>query len=216
MIERPLAKRTAGYIAHGAPEGQRKEELLAAACQCRDAGHSQAESESLLLPRAMRDGLPEQEARRTIASAYSKPARQPLRVSGSGTIKGPGITAGQRQRIEAQKRTFRIEARATAAANAVLREYRCGVADYAERSPVDLFSADPTDDWRLLLRLFQPDDVMWIAATTKHSANDQHGEHWREFCRTRFRPASGVARRKGGARIVHLPVHLQARHGLKV
>ena len=36
--DRPLPPRTLQYIASGAPEGQRNEELLAAACQCRDAG----------------------------------------------------------------------------------------------------------------------------------------------------------------------------------
>ena len=71
----PLPRRTLDYLAQGAPEGQRNEELLHAGCQCRDAGFSQGEAEQVLIPRAEADGLSTAEARATIASAYRRPAR---------------------------------------------------------------------------------------------------------------------------------------------
>jgi hypothetical protein len=73
-----LSKRTRDYLDHGAPEGVRNEELFAAAVQCRDAGFAISEAYRLLMPRPVRDGLSEAEARRTIDSAYSRQAREPI------------------------------------------------------------------------------------------------------------------------------------------
>jgi hypothetical protein len=109
--DRSLPPRTLQYIATGAPRGRRNEELLAAACQCRDAGHSIAEAETLLLPRANRDGLSESEAKRTIESAFSQPARKPL-TSGSISMPAPRreLTPEERERFEAEKRNLRLRA----------------------------------------------------------------------------------------------------------
>lgn len=46
-----LPKRTMDYLKQGAPEGERNEELMAAACQCRDAGYDVAHVRSLLASR---------------------------------------------------------------------------------------------------------------------------------------------------------------------
>jgi hypothetical protein len=74
----PLPKQTQDYLAFGAPEGSRNAQLFAAACQLRDAGYSQAEAEGQLVARHSADGSSETEARKTIASAYSQPARDPV------------------------------------------------------------------------------------------------------------------------------------------
>jgi hypothetical protein len=186
--DRPLPPRTLRYIASGAPEGQRNEELLAAACQCRDAGYSIAETETLLLSRANRDGLSEGEARRTIESAFSQPAREPLTINSSSTpAPRRELTPEERQRFEAEKRKMRLRAQAETAASSILREHACGFAYYGSRSPVNLCDRSPTNDWRLLLRLFKPDDVFWIGRTTQDSASEKHDEQWKAFCRTRFR-----------------------------
>lgn len=58
------------YLQRGRQPGQRNRALFGAAISCKSAGYAQPEAESLLLPRALADGLSEDEARRTIASAY--------------------------------------------------------------------------------------------------------------------------------------------------
>ncbi len=80
-----LPVRTEHYLTSGATNGQRNEELFAAACQLRDAGHSQAEAERELVARYLADGngnenqaAREKEARATIRSAYSQLPREPI------------------------------------------------------------------------------------------------------------------------------------------
>lgn len=73
-----LPKRTKDYLTSGAPEHHRNKELFAAACQLRDAGHSQSDAESQLVPRYVADGCSEREAVATIKSAYSRPPRDPI------------------------------------------------------------------------------------------------------------------------------------------
>ncbi len=72
-----LPARTREYLARGAPEGTRNEELFDAACQFRDAGHSQEATEAQLVARALADGLGEREALTTIRSAFTHGAREP-------------------------------------------------------------------------------------------------------------------------------------------
>jgi hypothetical protein len=76
----PLPRRTEDYLAAGATEGSRNTELFQAACQLRDAGHSQSDAETRLVPRYVTDGCGEQEAIKTIRSAYSRPPRDPIAV----------------------------------------------------------------------------------------------------------------------------------------
>jgi len=74
----PLPPRTENYLVSGAANGSRNAELFAAACQLRDAGHSQTDAERELIPRHLTSGSSEREALATIASAYSRPARDPI------------------------------------------------------------------------------------------------------------------------------------------
>jgi hypothetical protein len=83
--QHPLPPRTEQYLASGAYDGNRNAELFAAACQMRDAGYSQSDAERELFARHVADGngkenptAREKEARATIASAYSQPAREPI------------------------------------------------------------------------------------------------------------------------------------------
>jgi len=81
----PLPPRTEQYLTSGAYDGSRNAELFAAACQMRDAGYSQSDTEQELVARHVADGngtenpaAREKEARSTIASAYSQSAREPI------------------------------------------------------------------------------------------------------------------------------------------
>ncbi|MDX2159888.1 MAG: DUF927 domain-containing protein [bacterium] len=74
----PLPPRTEDYLASGAPEGSRNAQLFAAACQMRDAGYSENDAAGQLAPRYIADGCSGREALDTIASAYSRPPREPI------------------------------------------------------------------------------------------------------------------------------------------
>jgi hypothetical protein len=74
----PLPRRTEDYLTSGAPEGSRNAQLFAAACQMRDAGYTQSETEGQLVPRYVADGCSEREALATIASVYSRAPREPI------------------------------------------------------------------------------------------------------------------------------------------
>jgi len=77
----PLPPRTESYLASGATDGSRNNELFAAACQMRDAGYSQSDAERELIPRHLANGSSEREALATIRSAYNRPARDPIAES---------------------------------------------------------------------------------------------------------------------------------------
>jgi len=189
--DRPLPSRTLQYLATGAREGSRNSELLAAACQLRDAGMSESEAEHALVPRAVSDGLTEGEAGSTVRSAFSKSAREPIQSNGERiTIERPRLTPEQRQRIEAQNAERRMAARAHSGLATILQKFACGFAYYGNRSPVNLFNGNPSADWRLILKLFASDDVVWIGTKKNDSANDTHPPEWVAYCRTRFRPAA--------------------------
>ncbi len=78
----PLPQSTLDYLNNGAAVEHRNHALFAAACQFRDAGYSQSEAEAQLVSRYLADGSGEpgreREAQATIASAYSRVARDPL------------------------------------------------------------------------------------------------------------------------------------------
>jgi len=80
-----LPKRTETYLTFGAANGNRNQELFAAACQIRDAGYSLIDAERQLIPRHIADGngsesssTREKEAKATIQSAFSQPPREPI------------------------------------------------------------------------------------------------------------------------------------------
>lgn len=81
----PLPQVTLDYLSHGASNGNRNRALFDAACQFRDAGYSQTEAETELIPRHVADGTGnenpaarEREAQATIASVYSQSPRDPI------------------------------------------------------------------------------------------------------------------------------------------
>jgi hypothetical protein len=142
--DRPLPPRTMQYIANGANEGQRNAELLAAACQCRDAGMSESEAERTLAPRAVSDGLSEREAISTVRSAFSKSPREPIQSNCQNlAVERPKFTPEQRQRIEAQDVERRMAARAHTGFDQIIRQFACGFAYYGNRSPVSRGNALP-------------------------------------------------------------------------
>src|SRR5215469_268724 len=71
-----LPKTTQEYLREGAAIGSRDNALFAAACQFRDCGYTQADAESVLIDRAVKDGFSEAYAKKKIDSAYSRPARE--------------------------------------------------------------------------------------------------------------------------------------------
>jgi RecA-family ATPase len=85
--EMNIPKVTQDYLEFGAPEGQRNDSLLAAACQLRDAGYSVDEAEDILIIRGQTDGLTSSEAMRTIVSAFKREPRDPLPGKRNYTLK---------------------------------------------------------------------------------------------------------------------------------
>lgn len=100
----PLPPRTEGYLNSGAHNGSRNAELFAAACQMRDAGYSQNDTERELVARHVADGdgsenpaSREKEARATITSAYRQPPREPIAVPKQHARQLVGQLVGQYQ-----------------------------------------------------------------------------------------------------------------------
>ncbi|MCB9451479.1 MAG: DUF927 domain-containing protein [Anaerolineaceae bacterium] len=99
-----LPPRTAAYLTSGASPEQRNTELFAAACQLRDAGYSQRDAEAELVARYLADGNGienpvgrEKEARATIASAFSRPPREPILAPKEHARQVVGQLVGQYQ-----------------------------------------------------------------------------------------------------------------------
>lgn len=97
------------------------------------------------------------------------------------------LTPEQRKRQEEQENLTRLAAKARAAQKQILAQFACGFAQYGNGSPVNLLNGDPRNDWRLMLKLYAPDDVLWIGTKKNESANESHGAEWIDYCKTRFR-----------------------------
>lgn len=67
-----LPKWVEEYLTSGAPNGERNATLFRIACTCKGIGMTETECMRLAGNRAMMDGLDEDEAERTISSAYSR------------------------------------------------------------------------------------------------------------------------------------------------
>lgn len=99
-----LPPRTEQYLASGAHNGSRNAELFAAACQMRDAGYSQSDTERELIARHLADGngnenpaSREKEAHATIASAYRQSPRDPIAAPKEHARQVVGQLLGQYQ-----------------------------------------------------------------------------------------------------------------------
>ena len=86
----------------------------------------------------------------------------------------------QRQRAREARET--LARRASASLPVILRDFATDPVELWESSPVRL-TGDPEADWRLLLRLFNPDDRLWIGEV--HEANRAGRfhlvKHWRKL-----------------------------------
>jgi len=96
-------------------------------------------------------------------------------------------TMAELEAEENERKKLRLEAKARFALGALLALYRGGFAHYGNRSPYNLLACDPRDDWRLLLRLFDPQDTVWIGKSPSDSAGAEASPDWQQYCATRFR-----------------------------
>ncbi len=78
----------------------------------------------------------------------------------------------RRKNEEAEK----LERQAAKSLEPILRDFTADPAELWESSPVRLLD-DPRDDWRLLLSLFPPDDVVWIG-DMKDTGQPRHSTHF--------------------------------------
>lgn len=110
-----------------------------------------------------------EEANRRLRSAIGKAEAgeqlQPYRPS-------PADIERQRQKARAEA----LKNRAARSLAAILAGNGVNEADFRDSSPHPL-EGDPADDWRLLLSMFAPDDVVWIG----HVYDSGKPEHARNF-----------------------------------
>jgi RecA-family ATPase len=98
------------YLRSGAAEGGRNHAVFGAAAQLRDAGMSQGDAVSTLLPRATQDGLSASEATGTIESAFRGQKREaPVGKSGPFTGSLPERPSKGIYRIKRRERDDRRE-----------------------------------------------------------------------------------------------------------
>jgi hypothetical protein len=84
----------------------------------------------------------------------------------------------QRQEQAAAKAAVdQLRQRARASLPMILAEYATDPAEFFEASPVRL-DGDPAKDWRLLVGLFAPAEVVWIGPKGA-SGHEQYATHWR-------------------------------------
>ena len=110
-----------------------------------------------------------------------------LRCSG---LRAPlGSKAGNRKsETPARALAFRAET----AACQVFAEYQWSMVDMSEDSPVRL-NGEPADDWKLLLALFPPTDVLWIGSVFQSGESfENHFRHCSEWLAETFAPGQFV------------------------
>lgn len=183
-----LPKVTLAYLQNGAPKGERHNHLLSASCQYRDAGIALNDALRDLGGRAARDGLLDHEWQSTIRGVYSTAARKPLTKGESADVTPKPWTAEEKELWKAKKRRERLQFRAGRMKSEILSS-ELAPDWFFTHSPVDLAGNNPADDWRLLLSLFSPEDVIWIGGTTD-SCNDEADDNRKARCRLHFRRIS--------------------------
>src|SRR4029077_1658861 len=86
-----LPPSTLEYLAKGASVGSRHNELFAAACQFRDCGYDLDETAEQCVPRAIKDGLDETEAAKTVARVFRHaPRGRPQKTGAASTASSAG------------------------------------------------------------------------------------------------------------------------------
>lgn len=86
-----------------------------------------------------------------------------------------------RQKREAEK----LRHRAVESLPYILKKFHVEPADIWEESPVRLLDG-PSGDWKLILQLFQPEDVIWIGDKFSSCSDDADAEK-KSLCRQFFR-----------------------------
>jgi hypothetical protein len=123
-------------------------------------------------------------ANRSLRSAIAKGA-----VAGQFAPKYRPRTAEDIAAEEKRQRHQVLKRRSSTSTALILEKFAIEPAELWESSPVRLLD-DPEHDWRLLLRLFKADDVVWIG-NTYSSCSDDKPESEKERCRKFFRPVAG-------------------------
>lgn len=85
-------------------------------------------------------------------------------------------TAEELARKRERAANERLKLRAEASLPQILKDHATDPVDYFELSPMRLLD-DPSNDWRMLLGLFQPDDIVWIGQVYDSGKQD----HTRNF-----------------------------------
>lgn len=112
------------------------------------------------------------------------------RAERTGTVpdnKPRAPTEAERAASAAKHAIEQLKDRAARGLDLILHQNRIDPAELWALSPVPLHE-DPRHDWRLLLSLFHPDDVVWIGGKFS-SCNDQQPEARKAHCRASFRTA---------------------------
>ncbi len=108
-MKHPLPKSALDYQRSGAPEGERNNALLNAACQWRDAGYDIHETAGDLGPRASTDGLGEAEIEATLRSAFNHPPREPVKFGGQREPLRYKVKLEGREIARAKPKTYQLE-----------------------------------------------------------------------------------------------------------
>ena len=161
-------------------------------CQCPGIGlHTKKDGDRDC--KVMLDGAPTIACFHTSCSGVVDDANRRLRSAIGKAERGqPGASQAPRQptpeeleRRRAKEAQARLELRSRRSLSRIIETHRVPLAEVFESSPVRLLD-DPKDGWRLLLRLFPEDGVVWIG-DKKDSCNDHADEERKGFCRRRFR-----------------------------
>ncbi|HZM06005.1 MAG TPA: hypothetical protein VFC44_23635 [Candidatus Saccharimonadales bacterium] len=124
-----------------------------------------------------------EQVNKTLRSAAGKATR-----GSNSAFKRREPTPEEKQRQRQGMLCEQLKARAVASLPEILKAFEIGPADFWEMSPFRLLD-DAADDWRLLLQLFKPDDVLWIGGKFDSCA-DHASETKKESCRRHFRPVA--------------------------
>lgn len=170
-------------------------------CQCPgEAAHSQKTGSGHC--RITMDGAPTIYCFHTSCSYEVEDANRRLRSEiGKYNVKASGPLPQRRaptpEEIQARKKKLeqeKLKSHATQSLEVILKKYPMPLADWWELSPCRLLD-DPSDDWRLLLSLFDENDTVWIGGKFSSCAEDKP-EHEKARCRKFFRPVWDWLRRK--------------------
>lgn len=116
-----------------------------------------------------------EKANRTLRSAILNP-------NGDAGFVPPSLTREDKARLAERHRNERTRIKAMKSLPQVLKQYRWTYDEILHDSPVDV-RADLTDHWRLLLRKFEPGDVVWIgdvmdSGRLENTVNFRTVEEW--------------------------------------